>query len=302
MPLLNNTPDCELTDIEVTGTILYTGGTSIPTQTGLFSQRTVQVGGRVKHVSGLKSNRDTNTVTSAQFFFYSGSIGDTTEADNEYFNTETYRIVSGNYTSQASLTQSANTWNSQTAMNNGGSHDDGMVTANGYLITPLEIGDEGDTRSQAESGLFQAPLGNPDYSLLTNSTRTFYRYFFNDTVNDRNTITVTFYGSGSLVKQATSLGQNGNFYAEVKIPGKTAWLDLGTAYGSNNPLVDGAGALDGADPGNPAVVINSGGRSVTCNFNGQSLLGGANDEHFAIKISADENWLGYLTRIRIQYS
>ena len=89
---------------------------------------------------------------------------------------------------------------------------------------------------------------------------------------------------------------------EAKIPGKTAWLDVGTAYSSNNPLVDGAGALDGADPGNPAVVIAGGGTSVVCNFNGQSLLGGANDEHFALKISADEDWIGYLSRVRIQYS
>ena len=97
MPALNNTADCELTDIEVTGTIRYTGGTSIPTENSMFNQRTVSVEGRVKHVSGLKSNRDTNTVNSAQFFFYSGSIGSTTLTTDEYFGLETYRIVSGNY-------------------------------------------------------------------------------------------------------------------------------------------------------------------------------------------------------------
>ena len=42
---------------------------------------------------------------------------------------------------------------------------------------------------------------------------------------------------------------------EAKIPGKTGWLDVGTAYSSNNPTVDGAGALDGADPGNPATLL-----------------------------------------------
>ena len=185
-------------------------------------------------------------------------------------------------------------------MNNGGTHDDGMVTVSGYAISPLMIGDEGDTRSSAESGDLQAPLGNPNYSSLSNNTRTFYRYFNNNT---RSSITITLYGSGSLVKKATSLGANGNFYVEAKIPGKTGWLDVGTAYASNNPTVDGAGALDGASPGNPAIVIAGGGTSVVCNFNGQSLLGtGTGPDYFALKVSAHGSWVGHLTRVRIQYS
>ena len=300
MPELNNSSDCELADIQVTGTVLFDSLTSISGGLSLFTDHDVSVTGRVKHP--FKSNKTTSAGSKTSFMVYSGSIGSTTEEDNEYFNTETYRIVSGNYTSQTSLTQSANAWNSTTAMNNGGTHDDGMVSVNGYLISPKQIGNAGDTRNAADGGSLQAPSSNPNYSSLTNSTRTFYRYFFNDTVNDRSSITITLYGSGSLVKQATSLGANGNFYVEAKIPGKTAWLDVGTAYSSNNPSVDGAGALDGADPGNPAVVIAGGGTSVVCNFNGESLLGGANDEHFALKISADEDWIGYLSRVRIQYS
>ena len=37
-------------------------------------------------------------------------------------------------------------------------------------------------------------------------------------------------------------------------------------------------------------------------FNGESLLGGANDEKFALKVSVDEDWIGYLSRIGISYS
>ena len=297
MPALNNTAGCELADLIVTSSISYNGpSTSISGGLGLFTAYNVGISGRVLHP--LKASPTTSTATKNAFMVYSGSIGSTVEASDEYFNTEDYRIVSGNYTTQASLTQSANAWNPSTQMNSGGTHDDGMVTVNGYLISPKQIGVAGDTRNAS----LQVPTGNPDYSMLTNGTRTFYRYFFNDSVNDRSSVTITLYGSGSLVKQATSLGANGNFYVEAKIPGKTAWLDVGTAYTSNNPLVDGAGALDGAAPGNPAIDISTGGTSVVCNFNGQSLLGGANDEHFAIKISADEDWVGYLSRIRIQYS
>ena len=302
MPSLNNTANCETKDIEVTGTLQYDGTTpSISGGLGLFTARDVGATGRIIHP--FKANKTTSEASKTAFLIYSGAIGSTTQQDNEYYNTETYRIVSGNYSTQANLTSSANRWNSQTAMNNGGTHDDGMVTVNGYLISPKQIGNAGDTRNVANGGSLQAPSSNPNYSSLTNGTRTFYRYFFNNTSNDRSSITITLFGSGSLVKKATSLGANGNFYVEAKIPGKTAWLDVGTAYSSNNPLVEGAGALDGAAPGNPAINIAGGGTSVVCNFNGQSLLGtGGGPDYFAIKISANEGWDGYLTRVRIQYS
>ena len=302
MPALNNTSGCETKDIQVTGTLQYDGSTpSISGGLSLFTDRDVTATGRIIHP--FKTNKTTNSASKTSFMIYSGAVGSTTQQDNEYYNTETYRIVSGNYASQTSLTSSANAWNSSTAMNNGGTHDDGMVTVNGYLISPKQIGNSGDTRNVADGGSLQSPSSNPNYSSLTKGTRTFYRYFNNNTVNDRSSITITLFGSGSLVKKATSLGANGNFYVEAKIPGKTAWLDVGTAYSSNNPLVNGAGALDGADPGNPAINIAGGGTSVVCNFNGQSLLGtGTGPDYFALKISSDEDWLGYLTRVRIQYS
>lgn len=299
-PNLNNTTDCETRDIQVTGTVLFDSLTSISGGLSLFTDYDVSVASTLKHV--FKTDRTTSTASKTAFLVYSGSGTNSTQQDNEYFDTEVFRLVSGSYNVQANLTSSTNIWNSSTAMNNGGTHDDGAVMVNGYLISPKQIGHKGDTRSLEEGGSLQSPNGNPNYSSLTNSTRTFYRYFFNDTVNDRSSVTVTLYGSGSLVKKATSLGANGNFYVEVKIPGKTAWLDLGTAFSSNNPLVDGAGALDGAAPGNPAVTISGGGTSIVCNFNGESLLGGASDEKFAMKISANENWVGYLSRVRIQYS
>ena len=71
---------------------------------------------------------------------YSGSIGSTNLNTNEYFNTEHYRIVSGNYVSQSNTTSSANTWNSETHMNAANAHGDGMVTVNGYAISPFQIG------------------------------------------------------------------------------------------------------------------------------------------------------------------
>ena len=60
---------------------------------------------------------------------------------------------------------------------------------------------------------------------------------------------------------------------------------------------------DGAAPGNPAVTIAGGGTSIVCNFNGESLLGtGGGTELVVFKISADEDWQGYLSRVQVAYS
>jgi hypothetical protein len=237
---------------------------------------------------------------------YSGSVGSTNLNTDEYYNTETYRIISGNYATQADITSSSNVWDSQNSVNDGATYpayNDGLVSVNGYLISPVQIGNAGDTRNAADGGSLQAPPSNPNYSTLSSSVRTIYRYFENNTANDRSSVTITMYGSGSLVKKATSLGANGNIYLEAKISGKTAWLDVGTAYSSNNPLVDGAGALDGAAPGNPAINISAGGTSVVCNFNGESLLGtGGGTELVVLKISAHKDWIGYLSRLQVAYS
>ena len=47
----------------------------------------------------------------------------------------------------------------QTHMNAANAHGDGLVTVNGYAISPLKIGNAGDTRNVAESGALQAPVG-----------------------------------------------------------------------------------------------------------------------------------------------
>ena len=299
---LNNTADCEQQALQVTGTVLFDSLTSISGGLGLYTDHDVAVTSRIIHP--LKSTLNTTSKSKTSFMVYSGAIGSTNEYTNEYFNTENYRIISGNYGAQSDVTNAGNIWNSENHMTGGGAtgHTLGLATANGYLVSPLQLGNSGDTRNSADGGSLQAPSGNPNYSSLS-GTREIYRRFENNTSNDRSSITVTLYGSGSLVKKATSLGANGNFYLEAKIAGKTAWLDVGTSYTSNNPGVEGAGALDGADPGNPAINISTGGTAVVCNFNGESLLGTVSGaELVVLKISADADWDGYLSRIQIAYS
>ena len=298
MPILNNSANCEQTTLQVTGTVLLNSLTSISGGLGQFSTSNVSINSTIRHP--FKNDKTTTTVSKNYFMVYSGSLGSTNENTLEYFGMESYRIVSGNYGTQTLATGSASRWDSSTAMNNGGAHDDGMVTANGHLISPKQIGASGDTRGVEDSGVLQAPSGNPDYSTLTNSTRTYYRYFKNNTSNDRSSITITLHGSGSMVEKATPLGANGNFHLEVKVPGDTAWLDAGKSFISNNKDVDGSGALVG---GSSPTSISTGGTSFSVTFNGGSQLGtGGGSQAVVLKFSSDEEWIGYLERITVAYS
>jgi len=301
---LNNVGNCHIKDIEVSGTALFDNLTSIVEEFDVHNSHNVTVSSRIIHPH--KATLNVSSVTKSNLMVYNGTLGSTNANTNEYFNREDYRIISGTYNNQADPPAGGNAWNANLSVNDNGnhpSHADGLVFVNGYLMSPKKVGVAGDTRNIDDGGTLQAPAGNPNYSTLTISTRTFVRHFQNNTSNDRSSITITLYGSGALVKRATSLGANGNFYLDAKIPGKTAWLDVGTAYSSNNPSTDGAGALDGADPGNPSITIAPGGTGVVCNFNGESLLGtGGGSEYIVLRITADENWSGYLTRIQVAYS
>ncbi len=103
MPVLNNSSDCETTPIEITGTIQYNGSsTSISGGLGVFTDVDASVSGRILHP--FKDDKTTATQTKTSFMRYSGSAGSTNLNTQEYFNTEEYRIVSGNYDNQAAVT------------------------------------------------------------------------------------------------------------------------------------------------------------------------------------------------------
>lgn len=299
---LNNTANCQEQVLQVTGTVLYDNIESIVEENGFYSDYGVTVSSRVIHP--FKSTINTNSLSKDKFMFYSGSLGSTNLYTNEYFNLEQYRIISASYSAQSDITNSSNEWDSSNSMNdsvNYAAYADGLAFLKGYLVSPVTLGSSGDTRNVDDGGSLQAPSGNPDYrsSSLTVSERTFYRYFENNTVNDRTSITITIYGSGSIVPRSTSLGANGNFYVDVKIPGKTAWLDLGKALNSGEANVDGAGCRVGDLP----ASISSGGSSLGCSFKGQALLGTISGaEKVLIRISADKEWLGHLTRLQVAYS
>jgi hypothetical protein len=265
----------------------------------------------------FKSNGVTSTVVKTGFMKYSGSIGSTNLTLNEYFNTEDYRIVSGNYASQSNVTSSGNSWNSQRSMNDGGSYpeyNDGMVTINGYLISPLKIGNSGDTRNVANGGVLQAPNGNPNYSTsqLSQSTRTFYRYFKNETgLTYQNGLSLVIEGTANLVSKDSgyakyaALGANNNIYVELKVPFNpsktpdysTGWLDVVKEYFSTENLNNNGSGLASSD--SITQNITNGTSSIGLEFQGKGIY---NNEYFVVKISAHKDWTGHLTGVRMVYS
>ena len=315
MPALNNSEGCETTSIEVTGTMLYDGGTSI---SGAFfsTPNNVTVTGRILHPH--KSDKTTDPASKNAFMRYSGSIGSTTLSSAEYFGLETYRIVSGNYPNQTDVLDAGNKWNSQTEIDNGGSHDDGMVTANGFLISPFKIGNAGDARNVAQGGSLQAPTGNPNYSALTNNTRTYYRQFRYTGGSATPNITLTLRGDATLRSMddsypayyealTTSSGVNKNVNVELRVSTdssadpdqSTTWLDCAKIIipSENKQTLVGAGVRSGAASGED-VTIDTNGLALTLDL-GTSRL--APNQYYVLKISAHKNWTGYISRIEVAY-
>ena len=312
MPALNNSADCETTSISVTGTMLYNGATpSISGGLGLFTAQDVTVTGKILHPH--KSDKTTNSASKTAFMIHSGTLGSTNLNTNEYFGLETYRIVSGNYANQASVTNGSNAWNPQTHMNAANAHGDGMVTINNKAISPLKIGNDGDTRNVAQGGSLQAPTGNPDYSTLSENVRTYYRYFRNETGLSKPTFTITLYGDANLVAKSGAfytgaLGANKNINVELKVPSdpaftglddtSTAWADCVKPFGAGTqPNVDGVGIFNGGGS-DLNQTVGSGGRAIALQLQEKQVR---DDQYFVVKISAHKDWTGYLSRIEITY-
>ena len=311
MPALDNSADCETTEIVVTASLTYNGGTSISGGLGLFTSRNSGLTGRIIHP--LKTDRTSSLVEKTGFMRFSGSLGSSNLNTNEYFGFETYRIVSGNYANQASVIDSSNTWNSQTHMNAANAHGDGMVTINNKAISPLKIGNAGDTRNAAESGVLQAPNGNPDYSSLSENIRTYYRYFRNETGQSKPTFTLTLYGDANLVAKSGAfytgtLGSNKNINVELKVPTdpafsglddtSTAWADCIKPFSAGTqPDTDGVGIFNGGGSDLNQTVVD-GGRAIALQLQEKQVR---DDQYFIVKISAHKDWTGYLSRIEITY-
>jgi len=305
---LNTNANSETEVLHVTGAIQFNQSTSLSGAfTSVSSSPLLNAAGAFTFKHPLKTNLTIPTQTATNLLVFTSS--DNSNANtNEYFSREDYRIVSGNYVAQSDVTAGGNNWDSTISINDNSSHPNfakGLMVFDGLLISPKKGGNSGDFRNHTEGGVFEGPNSNANYSSLTHSTREYYRGFLNNTTNDRPSVQITLYGDATLVgvtgDNAAALGANKNIFVEVKIPGgsKTGWLDLGKPSEGAGNTNDGDGCLSG----DLNASIGTGGTTNVCTFNGSSTNGTTSGaEYFAIKISAHENWTGYLTRIAVSWS
>ncbi len=316
LPALNNSANCEQQILNITGNVRYNSTDSIVDGLSLFTAQDIFVNCLVKHP--LKANLQTTTYTKDNFMYHSGSLAGTTNINTrEDFQLESYRITANNYANQAAVTNASQAWVSSRSVNDPAhtDHEDGMVTIKGYLISPIKIGNAGDTRNVAQGGSLQAPNGNPNYSTggLTNATRTYYRYFKNESGVAAATPTITLYGDANIVAKSGAfytgaLGANKNINVEIKVPydpsftglddASTAWGDCVKPYSAGvQPTSDGVGIYNGGGSGLNQTVGGSG-RAIALQLQ-QSMI--RNNQYVVVKITAHKDWTGHLSRIDIAY-
>ena len=299
--LLTGVSNSQDLPIFVTHSVSFSQSESLP---GPFGSTAQSVTGTVRVKHPLKSNVTSNTISKGVFLVFTSS--NTSDLNNnERFTSETFRIQSGTYDTQASVIESSNVWSSTSSMNSASDlgHFAGALVYNDQMISPLSGILGGDYRSVGDGGSLQAPSGNPNYSSLSVKHREYERYFRNNTSNDVPQITITLYGDATIVGRSGansgSLGGNKNIHVDVKIPSKTGYLDLGKPSPGAGATSDGTGGLSG----DLDATVDGSGASNICTFNGQTLDGTASTPQYVlVRIVSDKQFTGNVSRIQVAYS
>ena len=214
------------------------------------------------------------------------NISDTASSTSEPFKGESYRVTSGSYNAQASVTDAGNTWSSATSL----AGVDGMMFYNSALRSP----DQGANGSDFSS-IANGPGSNVDYSGITSGLRTFYRYFQNTSGGSKTGFSLAINGSGTIASQPTSLTTS-NLHVLIKLPTtsaafETGWMDLAVAFATGQTS-DGDGCLDGS-------LDSSLNATNTATFGTQSV---GSNEYVVIKIEADASWTGSISSMTVTWS
>ena len=292
-------------DIHVTGTLKYTGGSSLPGDAAplnIFTARTASARLNVSHPIDTTAFQ---TVTFQNFLAYSGSSDTSDINTTEKFTAEFFRLQSGSFDNQDA--SGSLKWDSgQSLVGSDDGHNTGLLIygrsgAHGYLVSPksTSLPNAGDFRN---AGDLNSPPENVDYTSASGE-RHFFRAFKNNTTSDQAVISLVLKGDATLVPRtgagSASLGANKNIYAFVKIPGKTGWLDVGKP--ADGTITDGGGALQG----DRDATVDSSGATNEVTFSTAFVGGDVNSdgsgEYFCLAIHADSNWTGYIEEILITF-
>jgi hypothetical protein len=208
----------------------------------------------------------------------------------ENFRRENYRIISGSYANQASITHSDNTWDGGVIMTGSTAHANGLLFYNSRLYSPSQGANSGDF-----SGISNALGENPDYSGITSGQRTFYRYFQNNSGGSKTGFSLTINGSGTIVASDTALNSS-RIRVFVKLPStsggqSTGWMDLAEAF-STGQVGDNDGCLEGS-------LDSSLNATNTVTFGTEFV---ADDEYICIRVEADGAFTGYISQMTVSWS
>ena len=273
-------------------TLHVTGSTTITADPILNGSITVST--NVPHP--LKSNLSSVGAQSVSgILLY--NLSNTSTVTSETFRAENYRILSGNYSAQANVTDAGNTWDSGLHMSGSSTgQTDGLLFYNSRLYAPVQGGASGDFRNSADGGsITNGPSTNVNYSGITSGTRTFYRYFQNNSGGSKTDFTLTIAGSGTIVSQGTSLS-TGNISVLAKLPTtgdgfSTGWMDIAVAFATGQ-TGNGAGCLYGSFDSSLSATN-------TATFGTQSV---GDNEYIVIKIEADADFTGYISSMSVSWS
>jgi len=268
---------------------LHLTGSSTITATQMLSG-SITAGVSVTHP--LKSNLSNSGQASDEGILIYNRTNNSTGLQ-ETFRRENYRIVSGTYTTQNSLTASANTWDSATHMtaSNGG-HTNGLQFFNQRLYSPINSLNGGDF-----STFSNGPSENPDYS-GESGQKTFYRWFKNETGSTHHDFTIAINGSSTTIVNAATALNSGRIRVFVKFPSdgtrETGWLDLATEF-----VLDNYTDNDGAHTANGSLSFDSSLNAT--NYVTLGTVGIGNNEYIGLRIEADAAWTGYVSQVTVSF-
>ena len=300
-----NTVGGQNSPVHVTASIVFTQAKSLP---GSAGSGAYGVTGSAHAIHPLDGTKNSSTLSKPPLLVFSASLTNTSAQTSnantqEVFAQEYYRLMSGSFANQ-SATGSAH-WDSSKSLESGGvGYNTGLLTYNYAIYSPKFSGIPagGDFRNLSEGGTYTTPKDNPNYTSLSNSERDYYRAFLNNTTSDQADVSITLYGDATLVPRsgagAGTPGANKNFFLDVKIPGKTGWMD--SAKAASGGISDGDGALSG----DRDSTVDGAGATNTADFQTAFIAGTASSggpEHFIIRIVAHENWTGHIDRIVVSY-
>ena len=304
---LNTNTNSQNEVLHVTGAIQFNQSTSLSgTFQSAMGASSLSCGGAFTFIHPIKNNLVTSTLTTTNMLVYSAS--DNSTHDTEFFNGEQYRIQSGTFATQNTITAHASAWSSTGSLNDNSEfpgYFSGLMVYGGLLISPLDGGNAGNFRNKHEASnasSFEGPDDNVDYSSLGVDIREYFRYFENTSNNDLARFGITIRGDATIVSRGTSKGANKNCTIELKVPGKNEFVDLASAFtigAGDTPGQEGDGCLSGTLDAN----IDSGGASNEINFGTNTVLGqSSGPDAIVIRITAHKNWTGYISQIDLRWS